>query len=200
MLSTRTLSIRSLDTLADMFDCIPNTNFFVKDLNGRFVKVNQQLLDHLELTSDEVILGKTNYDFYPKFVADVFTTDDNKVFQTQKSIKNRLELIPGKDFNLYWFIAHKFPLLNSKDELIGLIGFATLFRKSEQKLYEKGKLDSVIDYLQNNYEQKVSIDELADMANVSGKTLERNFKKLFNTTVKSYLRKVRIHASCNLLK
>ncbi len=51
------------------------------------------------------------------------------------------------------------------------------------------------DYIEKNYEEKITIDSLADLANASRRTFERRFKQATNNTPIEYLQRVRIEAA-----
>lgn len=57
-----------------------------------------------------------------------------------------------------------------------------------------------MDYLNSNYAEKITIDKLADMANMSRASYIRHFEALNGKTLNQYLTKIRIKAACNLLK
>ncbi|NME70735.1 helix-turn-helix transcriptional regulator [Flammeovirga aprica] len=59
---------------------------------------------------------------------------------------------------------------------------------------------SVMDYLQDNFMEDVSMDEIAKMAGVSKAHLMREFKKEMGVTILQYQTKLRIEASQQLLK
>jgi len=186
--------------IKEVVDCFPKTFFFQKDREGKFTSTNKLFLEHLGLKNESQIIGKTDYDFYPKYIADVFIKDDLEVLKTNQPLKNRLELLPQGDYQLNWVITHKFPMQNEEKETIGLIGFTSFYKDSVEVILRNEKLHKVISYIQNHFHLKITLSELAGIMNVSEKTLERYFKKYYGTTPKNYLKKVRIHAACHALK
>src|ERR1019366_8641034 len=55
-------------------------NVFRKDLQGRFTFANQQYCQHYHCKLED-ILGKTDFDFFPKELAEKYTRDDQRVMQ-----------------------------------------------------------------------------------------------------------------------
>lgn len=51
------------------------------------------------------------------------------------------------------------------------------------------------DYIEKNYADKITVDELADMSAVSRRSLERRFKKSTGNTVFEYIQRVKIEAA-----
>src|ERR1019366_94191 len=56
-------------------------NVFRKDLEGRFTIANQQYCKHYECKLED-ILGKTDFDFFPKELAEKYQKDDRRVMET----------------------------------------------------------------------------------------------------------------------
>ncbi len=56
-----------------------------------------------------------------------------------------------------------------------------------------------MDYLNSNYYEKITIDKLAAMANMSRASYIRHFETLNGKTMNQYLTKIRVKAACDLL-
>jgi len=66
----------------DILDNIP-VAIFIKDLKGRFLAWNKKCEEFNQIKKNK-ILGKTDYDVYPKKVADVFYENDKKIIKSKK--------------------------------------------------------------------------------------------------------------------
>lgn len=64
-----------------------------------------------------------------------------------------------------------------------------------QKDHEDKKIKTAQDYIENNYEQVIRVDELADKLALSRRTLERRFKKATSNTITEYVQRVKIEAA-----
>ena len=53
----------------------------------------------------------------------------------------------------------------------------------------------VQEYIENHFEDKISVDELADKFNIGRRTFERRFKKATNNSVVEYTQRVKIEAA-----
>ena len=58
-----------------------------KDLEGRFTFGNQNFCNALGITSLDQIVGKTDYDFYPRAMADKFRADDRRVIESDSVLE-----------------------------------------------------------------------------------------------------------------
>src|SRR4029079_16672448 len=84
--------------LAELFDCVEDVLVWVKDREGRYCWVNRAFFINDSLddrrgrtgADSRVILGKTDYDLSPAYLADQFRMDDEYVL-TGKRIVDRIE-------------------------------------------------------------------------------------------------------------
>ena len=64
-----------------------------------------------------------------------------------------------------------------------------------QKQHEDDTIKQVQEYIEKNYQEKITVDELASMFAVSRRNLERRFKKMTYNSVVEYMQRVRIEAA-----
>ncbi len=90
-----------------------------KDRDGRFVFVNRSFCDLLKRPFDE-ILGKTDYDFFPRELADKYRRDDLRVIQTGELLED-IEANEGEvDGQLRYVQVIKTPVHDSSDQIVGM--------------------------------------------------------------------------------
>ncbi len=80
--------------IASLFDNIINSlplPVFVKDVDHRFILVNDAFCEFVGINRSD-LLGKSDYDFFPKEEADVFWAMDDQVFATRKLNVNQEKL------------------------------------------------------------------------------------------------------------
>ena len=65
---------------------------------------------------------------------------------------------------------------------------------------QENMIKGLIDYLKKHFNKEVSIDELADICNVSSRTLTRHFKEVTGKTIIEYLTELRINYACQRIK
>jgi PAS domain-containing protein len=54
---------------------------FLKDIDGRFIFINERFCNSLEKSFDEIV-GKTDFDFYPPELAKKYRQDDQQIIET----------------------------------------------------------------------------------------------------------------------
>ncbi len=94
---------------------------YIKDIEGRYCLVNRQFEKLVQL-SQEHILGKTDYDLFPKEQADSFGANDNQVLKTRGPLHFE-ETVPQDD-GLHTYVSVKVPL-TARDNTYAICGIST---------------------------------------------------------------------------
>jgi len=95
-------------------------NVFRKDLQGRLTFANQQYCKHYNCKLED-ILGKTDFDFFPKELAEQYTGDDRRVMETGQTYEIIEEHHPfGQEKKTTQVV--KTPLYGADGKIIGLQG------------------------------------------------------------------------------
>lgn len=128
----------------------------IKDSKHRFTLLNDACCSFFKIKREDLI-GKTDYDFFPKPQADVCTSQDNLVFETGKEFQNEETLfdVQGQEHRVI-IRKSSFTHLNSQKILIATIEDVTQHRKDENEL-KKAK-----DFAENA--SKVKSEFLANMS------------------------------------
>lgn len=109
---------------AQLSGILDNTSavIYLKDKEGRYLLTNRRHQDLLQ--QDGVsILGKTDHEFFPEPIADVFLESDAKVWQEQMPLDFE-EVTPHAD-GLHTYISIKFPVRDETGTMIALGGIST---------------------------------------------------------------------------
>lgn len=64
-----------------------------------------------------------------------------------------------------------------------------------QKDHEDEQIKKAQDFIENNYQEKIAVDQLADMCIIGRRSFERRFKKATNNTVAEYIQRVKVEAA-----
>jgi PAS domain S-box-containing protein len=113
---------RERNLLRTLIDAVPDY-IFVKDTQSRYLVNNAAHLRSLNATSQQEVLGKNAFDFYPREQAERLIADDQKLFQSGEPILNkeerRRDMGTGQEI---WNLATKVPIRDNQGQVIGLVG------------------------------------------------------------------------------
>ena len=96
-------------------------NVWLKDAQGRFLAVNTPLAEDLGSSSVEALVGKTDFDLFPRPQADSYRADDLAVIASGESkyVEQNMEL----DGENRWFEVYK-SAISIDGQAVGTVGFA----------------------------------------------------------------------------
>ena len=181
-----------------LYDYLPAVYFFIKDAEGRFIYVNEAMKRVLGKT-DAQIIGRTDDDFFSPELADAYRAEDREVMAGGETIADRVWLVPDTSGALNWFVSTKSPLKDRSGKAVGVAGAMQDVQKTGAVLGPYEQMSDVVRYVAERYAQKITVDELAEMAHLSTSQFTRQFNRLFQTTPARYLTRIRINAACSLL-
>jgi AraC-like DNA-binding protein len=186
-------------SLMRLFDVLPQTYFFAKDVEGRFVAVNHLFLDNHGLTAESQALGKTDRDFHPPLLAEAYMAEDRRVMRSRQPQPGQVWAVPYRQSSPRWYVCTKTPLFDPDDEVVGIAG--TMYRIDDPQLLAGyfHELVPVIRQLEQGYANQVSMAEMAKLAGLSSTHFNRRFRKLLRMTPTQYLRTIRVQHARGLL-
>jgi len=189
--------------LAELFDCVEDVVVWVKDRDGRYCWVNRAFLinysldEHDDRTNGDVI-GKTDYDFSPDYLADQFRLDDESVLGG-KRIVDRIEQVVQPDGQAVWSVTNKIPLVDDWGAVVGTAGITRKLASPDQAIAPGSEFGPVLAHMRDNYHATITNDRLARLAHMSVRAFERKFQAVFHLTPQKYLRKLRMRTASRAL-
>jgi len=191
-----------------LFGTTPNVCLFVKNRAGRFVWVNAFLVELCGAATLDEIVGKSDFDFFPRDLALDYRREDETVVATGTPIVDRPWLVCNANKTIDWFLSNKWPLrgrarrgeANEAAPILGVVGAMRNYRRFDKTTSEQNNdLSDVVDFMLSNYERKIETRELAELAFLSTSQFERRFRAVFRMTPSRFLAEIRLRASARLL-
>ncbi len=150
---------------------------FLKNRDSVYISCNSSYARDHKIHPME-ISGKTDYDLYPKKLADKFRKEDKKIIKNGKTIELEEKYIRnGRDL---WINSVKIPMKDSNGDITGLLGIfwditeKKLAREKTEKFYEE--LERKVE--ERTTELKDTLDKLTDREKKLGRS-EELFRSVF---------------------
>ena len=107
--------------LRSLIEILP-LSMYTKDTAGRKTMANPFNVRVMGHSSEAEVLGKTDFQLFPKEVAERFFADDRSVLDTGTPILHREEHYFSPEGQERWLLTSKVPLRDSKGAIVGLVG------------------------------------------------------------------------------
>ncbi len=139
--------------------------FFVKDINHRWVMLNDSAVEMMGHPR-EFLIGKSDYDIFPKEQADVFWKKDNYVFKHGKDINE--EKISWSNGETRTILTSKFLYTSKSSDEKFVVGFI-------QDITEQKKIEETLRTSEELYRKLIStLPDMVTITDLDGKILFQN--------------------------
>ncbi len=186
--------------LEHLFDQAADIVFFIKDDRGRYLIVNNTLVERNGLKSKQQLIGRLPSDVFPGVFGTRPTEQDVAVLRSGRSIINHLELHWNKTHKPCWCLTTKLPLRDGKGLVTGIIGFSRDLRAPLPLDEIPAAMTGALDYLDRHCAEPISPANLAKRSGLSGPRFARMVKRIFDLTPTQLIVKVRLATATRLLR
>ena len=107
--------------LRTLIDNLPDV-IYIKDKSCKKVVANLADVRNMGFQKESDVLGKDDFDLFPKEIAEQFFKDDQSVIQSGVPMLNKEELLVDSGDNKKWLLTSKIPLFDEKGNISGLVG------------------------------------------------------------------------------
>jgi PAS domain S-box-containing protein len=139
------------DRLRVIMDNLSSCHLFIKDRESRFVMTNAYQMKLLGIASMDLVAGKTDFDFFPRELAEQYYIDEQSVMKTGQAIRNREEPCSDRTGNRLWLLTTKVPIKDATGKVTGMVGMSLditeLKHASDALAEERNLLRTLIDAL-----------------------------------------------------
>ncbi len=112
---------------------------YVKDAQHRFLVANAALAHRMGIATPDEVLGKDDFDFFPREVAEKYARDEDDVMRSEHGVVNREEVTEDRAGNTIWHLTTEVPFRDAAGNVLGLVGIGrniTERRAAEAALVE----------------------------------------------------------------
>src|SRR5688572_16446781 len=186
--------------LEQLFDHLPETAFFLKDTQGRYLAVNQSLVERCGLRTKHDLIGRHVRDIFPAPLAERYASQDSSVVRTGRPIVERLELHWYARRRPDWCLTTKLPIREADGKIAGLIGISRDIRSPGDRSKIPASLLPTLDELESGFADDLSPASLAKTAGLSPARFARLIRRIFRLTPSQLITQTRLTAASDMLR
>lgn len=183
-----------------IFDHVPDTVFFIKDEEGRYISVNRTLVERCGGGGKGDLLSRTAREVFPSPLGERFFEQDQQVIREGRSIRGQLELHLYPNGREGWCLTWKEPLFSASGAIIGIGGISRDLDSPADSSKEFRAVSRVLDHIRNHLETPLRLPDLAELTDLSTYQLDQRIRSLFGLSAGQYITRCRIEQACHLLE
>jgi AraC-like DNA-binding protein len=186
-------------TAEELFDCLTDTVYFVKNRRGEYVVVNRTLADRCGVRNKCELLGRTCKDVFPAPLGLAYAEQDEAVFRSGQPLRDQLELHLYPSGQTGWCLTNKLPLFGADGQVVGLFGMShDVHLPSEVGEYTP--VAEAIRLVRQDLDCRLTVGELAEAVGLSAYQLDHRVRRLFRLTASQLLVKIRMDEAARKLR
>ena len=191
--------VPELAIIERLFDHVPDTAFFIKDAQGRYLAVNQSLVERVGCRDKDELVGRHVREVFPRELGQLYAEQDQKVLRTGRPIIDHLELHWYAHRRPGWCLTTKLPMRNQAGAIVGVVGISRDLRAPGDREVIPASVASTMEYLETHCDEQMSPSSLARRAGLPPVRFARLIKRIFRLTPNQLIMQTRIAAAARLL-
>ncbi|QDT41610.1 Bifunctional transcriptional activator/DNA repair enzyme AdaA [Gimesia alba] len=184
-----------------LFDHLSDIVFFIKNERGEYLVVNNTLVDRCGVQDKQQLIGRTAAEVLRPPLGASYAAQDLRVVQTGQPITSQLELHIYASGDVGWCLTTKLPLRQKKTgAVIGLVGVSQDLHLPDTATELYQNLLAAISHAETHLAKPPTVEELAEVAEMSPYQLNRRMRHVFGLTAGQWLLKLRIDRAQQTLR
>lgn len=192
------MSLSAYLAMAELLDAAPTTLYCVKDLDGRYLAVNNAFVERTGRSSRREVVGKLAADLFPGELATRYHQQDDDIRELRQPLRDELELITEGSGQVAWYLTNKQPILDG--EALVAIAVVSVALGTPAALGTQHPLRPVVAHVRERIGEPMSVEALAEVAGLPLRQFERLMSRTFGLPTKQYITQVRVTAAAELLR
>ena len=192
--------VKDITQILQVLERIPGTMFMIKNLDSRYIYISRALREAINLHPGDDGIGKTDFDLFPKIIAQNFHQNDQPVFKHGKSLIDEVHATCFIAHPPYWHFSSKYPLRNRAGKVVGLIGIARLYDDVMGQEAELNRMLPAIEHISKNYAETITVSQLARLCSFSKNHFMRIFNARMKMTAHAFVEQVRMFHALDAIK
>lgn len=179
---------------------LPGALFMIKNLDSRYLYMSRALRDAINLPPGQEVVGRTDFDLFPKIIAESFRQNDLRVFKHGKPLVNEVHATGFFAHAPKWTFSSKYPLHDRTGKTIGLITINRPYSEVMGRDAELNRLLSALEHVFRHYAEPITIGTLAKLCSFSESHFMRVFRHSMKMTAQAFVEQVRMFHAIDAIK
>jgi len=177
----------AIRAMAELLTDVPHVMFCVKDVDGRYVAVNQAFADRVGIAAPADVIGLTAGDLFPPELATSYERQDAAIRSTGRPLRNELELILRPDGSIGWYVT-------SKTLTSGSIASVSvdLRAPADAGAGTNAGVAAAVAFARLHSSEQLTVAELAAAARLSVTQMDRAVRRALGLSAKQLLLRMRL--------
>ncbi len=184
----------------ELFDCLPDIVYFIKNARGEYVVVNRTVVERCGFREKRELVGKKADEAYPPPLGQIYRAQDEAVLRTGEPIRNNLELQLYPSGGPGWCVTDKLPLRGRNGGVIGLVGVSRDLHAPSETSEDYSPIAEAVRRIQTHFHEPLKVQDLAELAGLSPYQFEQRIRKIFQITAGQFIQKARMDAAVRKLR
>lgn len=184
--------MNDLELLEQLFEQLPTSPFFIKDRDLRYVAANRAMALLCGVARPSDLYSHRVADFFPRALADSYEALDRQVILSERPITDVLHRSLEAGEAHAWLLFARVPVRDASGTCVGVAATSRRLRAGliSERSYER--LARVSSQLRQEFDRPLRLTQLAAFAGTSASQLERDFHKVFASTPREFLHRIRM--------
>ena len=179
---------------------LPGALFMMKNLDSRYIYMSRALREAINLPPGQEVVGKTDFDLFPKIIAESFRQNDLLVFKNGKPLVNEVHATGFFAAAPKWTFSSKYPLHNRAGKIVGLITINRPYTEIMGHDAQLNRLLPAIEHVFRNYADAITVATLAKLCSLSESQFMRVFGQGMKMTAQAFVEQVRMFHALEAIK
>jgi len=143
----------------------------------------------------EQIVGTTDHDRYPPYLADRFAATDRQVIETGRPLIDHADILYDATGALAWFCTNKYPLRDGRGRVVGVMGVTRTRPNAGRVPQSNDLINDAIGLIESDRVGSMTVEALAEQLAVSTRTLHRMFRDALGMSAQEFMLRSRVQSA-----
>lgn len=184
--------------LSPLFEDLPMVVFYMKDVEGKFVRANRRFEQFHGLEPGGA-MGLSDHDLHEAGIADRYRAEDREVMESGSPSPNRTWMVPGAKGILRWWVSRKTPVYGGDGSVCGIAGVMYEISGAAGVTEPFSRIEPALKLIHADESDPLGTAALAQACNYSESQFNRVFRSIMGSSPRRYVLRHRLETAKDLL-